>query len=76
MDNFLEINDERQSEAPSSDFSSSEIPTAPKEQWRTIHGDWLEYRNVNGKFLCFVLGVKKLDIKIKWLKDAALTKKI
>ncbi|CAB5382609.1 unnamed protein product [Rhizophagus irregularis] len=69
MDNFLEINDERQSEAPSSDFSSSEIPSgssktkrkqknkstsavkkpktaaAPKEQWRTIHGDWL-FRHV------------------------------
>ncbi|CAB5383548.1 unnamed protein product [Rhizophagus irregularis] len=76
MDNFLEINDERQSEAPSSDFSSSEIPSAaPKEQWRTIHGDWLEYRNVNGKILMFCTWCEKAGYKNQMAKGCGTYKK-
>ncbi|CAB5357742.1 unnamed protein product [Rhizophagus irregularis] len=99
MDNFLEINDERQSEAPSSNFSSSEIPSgssktkrkqknkstsavkkpktaaAPKEQWRTIHGDWLKYRNVNGKILMFCTWCEKAGYKNQMAKGCGTYKK-
>ncbi|CAB4425990.1 unnamed protein product [Rhizophagus irregularis] len=31
----------------------SKTAAAPKDKWRTIYGDWLEYRNINEKVLMF-----------------------
>jgi hypothetical protein len=93
MDNFLELNDERQLET-SSDDSNSEIPStkrkkgksslavkkiktaiAPKEQWRVIHGDWLEYRDVGGIIHMFCKWCEKAGYKNQMAKGCSTYKK-
>jgi len=48
---------------------------SPKEQWRTLYGDWLEYRNVNGTIFMFCTWCEKAGYGNQMAKGCSTYKK-
>ncbi len=48
---------------------------APKESWRKIHGDWLEYRNIDGKVFMFCTWCEKAGYSNQLAKGCGTYKK-